>query len=119
VSTEDGSSGSKGMVTDLLPRFFEDVSPVTERNLSLFACGPLAMLRALSEFAQSRKVPCQVSLESRMACGVGACVGCSIPTQTDGSTLPTYQRACKEGPVFESSVILWNDPHLSTPMDSL
>jgi dihydroorotate dehydrogenase electron transfer subunit len=115
VSTEDGSSGSKGMVTALLPRFFEDLPPVEERNLSLFACGPLPMLHTLSEFARSRKLPCQVSLESRMACGVGACVGCSIPTQSDESTLPTYQRACTEGPVFDSSIILWNDPHLSAP----
>ena len=115
VSTEDGSSGSKGMVTDLLHGFFEDLPPVEERNLSLFACGPLPMLHALSEFAHSREVPCQVSLESRMACGVGACVGCSIPTQADASTLPTYQRACTEGPVFDSSVILWGNPHLSPP----
>ncbi len=115
VSTEDGSSGSKGMVTDLLPGFFEDLPPVEERHLSLFACGPLPMLHALSEFARSRKLPCQVSLESRMACGVGACVGCSIPIRSAESTLPAYQRACTEGPVFESSVILWNDPHLSAP----
>jgi dihydroorotate dehydrogenase electron transfer subunit len=115
VSTEDGSAGSKGIVTDLLTQFFSDIPPEEARKLSLFACGPLPMLHALSEFAHLRELPCQVSLESRMACGVGACVGCSIPTRSDESTLPTYQRACKEGPVFESSVILWNDPHLSPP----
>jgi dihydroorotate dehydrogenase electron transfer subunit len=115
VSTEDGSAGSKGIVTDLLTHFFSDMSPEEVKKLSLFACGPIPMLHALSEFARLRKLPCQVSLESRMACGVGACVGCSIPARSDESTLPIYQRACREGPVFDSSVICWDDPHLSAP----
>ena len=115
VSTEDGSSGTKGIVTDLLTGFLEDLSPVEQKRLSLYGCGPLPMLHALSEFAHARNLPCQVSLESRMACGVGACLGCSIPIRSDGSRLPAYQRACKEGPVFDSSVILWDDPHLSAP----
>ena len=115
VSTEDGSSGTKGMVTDLLTHFYKDLQPGEQKHFSMFACGPLPMLRTLSEFARSRELPCQVSLESIMACGVGACLGCSIPTRSDGSTLPIYQRACTEGPVFDSSVILWDDPHLSAP----
>ena len=115
VSTEDGSSGTKGLVTDLLSGFLKDLPPEKQKGLCLYACGPLPMLHALSGFAHARNLSCQVSLEARMACGVGACLGCSIPTRSDGSRLPTYQRACTEGPVFDSSVILWNDPHLSAP----
>ncbi len=115
VSTEDGSSGTKGLVTDLLTGVLEELPPVKRKGICLYGCGPLPMLQALSEFAQARNLPCQVSLETRMACGVGACLGCSVPTRSDSSKLPTYQRACKEGPVFDSSVILWDDPHLSAP----
>lgn len=115
VSTEDGSSGTKGLVTDLLTGFLENLPPGKQKDLSLFACGPLPMLYALSKFAYARNLPCQVSLEAIMACGVGACLGCSVPTRSDGSRLPIYQRACKEGPVFDSSVILWDDPHLAAP----
>jgi dihydroorotate dehydrogenase electron transfer subunit len=115
VSTEDGSSGTKGLVTDLLPCFLEELPLVKQKGLFLYACGPLPMLYALSKFAKTRNLPCQVSLETRMACGVGACLGCTIPTRSDGSRLTTYQRGCKEGPVFDSSVILWDDPHLSAP----
>jgi dihydroorotate dehydrogenase electron transfer subunit len=115
VSTEDGSSGTKGLVTDLLTGFFEELSPVNRKGLCLYGCGPLPMLRALAEFADRQNLPCQVSLETRMACGVGACLGCSVPARSNGGRLPAFQRACKEGPVFDSSIVLWDDPHLSDP----
>jgi dihydroorotate dehydrogenase electron transfer subunit len=115
VSTEDGSSGTKGLVTDLLTGFFEELPSVKRNGLCLYACGPVPMLHALAEFADTRNLPCQISLEARMACGVGACLGCGVPTRSVASKLPTYQRACKEGPVFDSSVILWDDPHFCDP----
>ena len=110
VSTEDGSLGTKGMVTDLLVNFLGNSFTSEVPNLRLFACGPSPMLRTVSEVAISRDIPCQVSLESRMACGVGACLGCSVPTVINkkGGREILYQRVCKEGPVFDSKAILWN-----------
>jgi len=109
-STEDGSWGTKGIVTDLLANFLGNSFPSAIHNLQLFACGPLPMLRTISEIAILRDIPCQICLESRMACGVGACLGCSVPTvitKIDGGEV-FYQRVCKEGPVFDSTTLLWN-----------
>jgi dihydroorotate dehydrogenase electron transfer subunit len=114
VSTEDGSTGSKGMVTDLLGSFFKDVLPHETRNAQLYSCGPLPMLRVVSELARLRSIPCQISLESRMACGVGACLGCCVLT-TQGNKKDFYQRVCREGPVFDSATMQWNEGGLSQP----
>jgi len=110
VSTEDGSLGSKGLVTDLLMEFMANSFPSRLNDLQLFACGPEPMLKVLSEIAISKDIPCQISLESRMACGVGACLGCSIPIliNKSGSREIIYQRVCKEGPVFDSTIIPWS-----------
>lgn len=110
VCTMDGSLGTKGVVTDRLLDFLRHHPPLKMQNLRLFGCGPLPMLKTLSEIASSNGIPCQVSLESRMACGVGACQGCAVPTETDkeGERTFRYQRACKEGPVFDSAVICWD-----------
>ena len=110
VSTKDGSSGTKGLVTDLLVNFLRSLSPLKTQNLKLFGCGPLPMLRTLSEIALCKDIPCQVSLESMMACGVGACQGCAVPTEVNkaGDREVLYQRVCKEGPVFDSAIIFWD-----------
>ncbi|KPJ56889.1 MAG: hypothetical protein AMJ42_04875 [Deltaproteobacteria bacterium DG_8] len=110
VSTEDGSLGTKGIVTDLLVNFLANSLPSGISNLQLFACGPSPMLRTVSEITISRDIPCQISLEGRMACGVGACLGCSVSTVINklGGTEILYQRVCKEGPVFDSTTIIWN-----------
>jgi dihydroorotate dehydrogenase electron transfer subunit len=110
VSTEDGSVGAKGVITNLLQDFLSNSVPSENHDLMLFACGPSPMLRAISEVAISQNIPCQVSLESRMACGVGACLGCSVPTKVKkvGDSETSYQRVCKEGPVFDSTTILWS-----------
>ena len=109
VSTEDGSLGTKGMVTDLLVNFLGNSSTAEVHNLQLFVCGPSPMLRTVSEVVISQDIPCQVSLESRMACGVGACLGCSVPIiiKKKGGKKILYQRVCKEGPVFDSTAVLW------------
>jgi dihydroorotate dehydrogenase electron transfer subunit len=113
VATEDGGLGFRGMITDMVVSFLRD-HPTPS---GFFACGPLDMLKALAHIAQSQSVPCQVSLETRMACGLGACLGCVIRTR--GSPLPgseqasgegkgfPYKRVCKEGPVFDSEEVDW------------
>lgn len=89
VSTVDGSAGRKGFVTDLLDDIHYD---------TIYACGPEPMLRALSE-----RTACggQYSLEARMACGFGACMGCTIRTPQGA------KRVCKDGPVFEKEALPW------------
>jgi dihydroorotate dehydrogenase electron transfer subunit len=102
IATEDGSMGTRGMTTDILNTF------LTKRELKLhlvlYACGPHAMLAAVSKIAAEHAIPCYVSMEERMACGLGACMGCSIPMKAGG-----YKRACKEGPVFDSREIEWSE----------
>jgi dihydroorotate dehydrogenase electron transfer subunit len=100
IATEDGSSGRRGMSTDMLESFLNRMEHKT--SLVLYACGPHGMLAAVSRIAAEHSLPCFVSMEERMACGLGACMGCSIPVKTGG-----YQRVCKEGPVFDSREIDW------------
>lgn len=90
--TEDGSLGSKGLVTDILKNVLPDCSYV-------MACGPAPMLKAVCELPQITGG--QFSFEARMACGFGACVGCSIPTKNGP------RRVCKDGPVFRKEEIVW------------
>ena len=90
VVTDDGSYGHHGLVTDCIDGLaFEE----------MFACGPLPMLKALAGIAQKNGVPLQVSLEERMACGVGACLGCACKTKRQNGE--TYSHVCKDGPVFD------------------
>ncbi len=95
VATDDGSLGHRGPVTDLFGGLSFD---------TVFACGPLPMLRAVSRAAKERGVPCQVSMEERMACGIGACLGCAVKLRgPDGEAY--YGHVCKDGPVFDTSVL--------------
>jgi len=94
LASEDGGIGQRGLVTDLLRQLVNDCDGV-------LACGPLGMLKAVVEICARHGVPCQVSLEAPMACGVGACLGCAIPVPGG------YARACQEGPVFNSSDVDW------------
>lgn len=94
VATEDGSFGTKGTVLDAIRE--QDI-----KADAVYACGPLPMLRALKEYAASRGMDCYVSLEERMACGIGACLGCVCKSnETDAHTNVKNKRICKEGPVF-------------------
>ncbi|MBI4898751.1 MAG: dihydroorotate dehydrogenase electron transfer subunit [Actinobacteria bacterium] len=89
IATEDGSAGHAGYVTALLERELED-----GHDSTVYACGPPAMLEAVRALCSEREVPCQLALESGMACGYGACYGCVVPT-VDG-----YARLCVDGPVL-------------------
>lgn len=102
VATEDGSAGQQGMSTDILNSFLTRMEEKT--RLVIYACGPHAMLAAVSRMAAEHSITCYVSTEERMACGLGACMGCSVPMKAGG-----YKRACKEGPVFDSREIEWGE----------
>lgn len=96
LSTDDGSLGYHGFVTGLLPELAAAASRV-------YACGPMPMMAAVARFCGSR-LPCEVSLESRMACGLGACLGCAVPAPDRPGA---YRHVCKDGPVFPANEVLW------------
>ena len=102
IATEDGSAGTRGMSTDILNAFLSKREK--KSHLALYACGPRAMLVAVSWVAEEHSIPCYVSLEERMACGLGACMGCAVGMKAGG-----YKRVCKEGPVFDSREIDWSE----------
>lgn len=91
LATDDGSVGYKGIVTDLLENY---LAGKENRELVIFACGPHAMLKRTAEIAKDYEVMCFVSLEEKMACGVGNCQGCAVKSGE------TYKMVCKDGPVF-------------------
>jgi dihydroorotate dehydrogenase electron transfer subunit len=96
IATDDGSLGHHGLVTDCIKDLDFDV---------IFACGPTPMLKAVCKIAEERAVPCQISLEERMACGVGACLGCACKIKKDGQEF--YGHVCKDGPVFDYKNVVW------------
>lgn len=99
ISTEDGSVGTKGNVLDAIRENGLDADII-------FACGPTPMLRAIKEFAKEKKIACYISLEERMACGIGACLGCVCRTkERDPHTNVHNARICKDGPVFLSTEV--------------
>ena len=103
VATEDGSLGTKGFVTKALEQHLDQLSG----KAALYVCGPHGMLAAVARIADARQLPCQVSLENYMACGVGACLGCVTPGKNHSPTTPDYRCVCAEGPVFASNELQW------------
>ena len=99
LATEDGSAGTKGNVLDA----------IREHHLQadmIFACGPTPMLRALKAYAQEQGIVCYISMEERMACGIGACLGCVCQSkEVDGHSHVHNKRICKDGPVFLSTEV--------------
>jgi dihydroorotate dehydrogenase electron transfer subunit len=107
ICTDDGSLGEKGLVTEMLERGLQGGCLPAE-SVCLYACGPEGMLRRVAEIAARYHLDCQVSLERRMACGVGACYSCTASIRTPEGTLHRT-RVCREGPVFEARNIAWKD----------
>ncbi len=105
VTTDDGSLGAKGLVTDALDSWLEGEKDVASASLELFACGPNGMLKAVGDRALGNGFAAWLSMDRNMACGVGACLTCVIKRKTE--TGWEWARCCKDGPVFEASEILW------------
>lgn len=99
ISTEDGSAGTKGNVMDV----------IREEGLNaelIYACGPTPMLRAVKKYAEDNDIECYLSLEERMACGIGACLACVCQTkEKDHHSNVNNKRICKDGPVFLSTEV--------------
>jgi dihydroorotate dehydrogenase electron transfer subunit len=106
VTTDDGSAGHHGFPTDLLPDLVSGGDRPVAPTRCVYACGPHEMLKRVAATCADRGVPCQVGLENRMGCGVGACLGCVIEAKNaDGSR--EYARVCCDGPVFDAERIAW------------
>lgn len=103
IGTDDGSRGYHGNITEL---FHKDMGFYSPEDAVIYACGPAPMLKALAEIFAGEMISCQVSMEERMACGLGACLGCAISVKgADGEI--AYKRVCKDGPVFSIHDIVW------------
>ncbi|MFH1009374.1 MAG: dihydroorotate dehydrogenase electron transfer subunit [Candidatus Latescibacterota bacterium] len=112
VATDDGSFGHRGLVTDLLRGALLAARRPSETP-AVYACGPLAMLRSVAELCHTRGAPCQISMESHMACGVGACLGCAVKVRSSAPPGYAYKRVCKEGPVFDAEEVVFDEDLLS------
>ncbi len=106
LTTEDGSRGRRGRVTDVLAELLAE-------DTEVYTCGPDRMMAAVAALCTERDLPCEASLETPMACGYGVCLGCPVPTN-EGS----YLYACTEGPCVDARRIAWGDgkhaPHKRT-----
>ena len=104
-STDDGTRGVHGRVTAPL------IEALSARSgpARLYACGPEAMMHAVAKIGAEREIPCEVSLDPWMGCGVGTCLGCVVKIQEPGEARPKNRPACTEGPVFDARRVIW--PH--------
>jgi len=105
TSLSDFAGCYRGFVTDLADRWLQSIGDEERAKTEMFACGPTPMLKAVAELAKRYDLPCQVSLEEFMACGVGGCAGCTVEINTpDG---PAMKRVCVDGPVFDAATVAW------------
>jgi dihydroorotate dehydrogenase electron transfer subunit len=107
LTTEDGTSGSKGLVTAALEARIAaheagaQSGPIARRAIRIMGCGPNAMLWAVGRIARERGISCFISLEEQMACGIGVCLGCAIPARSR-----PFRYVCSNGPVFDAADVL-------------
>lgn len=97
ITTDDGSYSQKGFAIDFLKKDIEK-----NKIDCIYACGPLQMLRAIKKLAIEKNIPCQISLEEKMACGLGVCLGCAVKTANSSKENSQYWHVCKAGPVFQA-----------------
>jgi dihydroorotate dehydrogenase electron transfer subunit len=103
ITTDDGSLGARGRVTDPLGPMLRRRTP----GLHVYACGPTPMLRAVAAMTVSAGVRCDLALEAPMACGFGVCLGCVVPTRESPNGPIAYERVCLEGPVMPAERVAW------------
>lgn len=99
VSTDDGTYGKKGLITQVLLEVIS--SKLSPTNTYMYACGPRPMIKELQSISAQYKIPCQVSLEEWMACGFGSCNGCAVNTKSG------YKKVCSDGPVLDVRELIW------------
>ncbi len=115
IATENGDRGFHGLVTELFEDYLKNNALLNTRRIQVFGCGPLPMAQALGGISATYKLNCQVSLEARMACGIGVCLGCAVKTKIVSTNTVIqniesfqYQRVCADGPIFTSTELIWD-----------
>lgn len=102
IATDTGTEGFKGNVLELIEH--ENI-----QGDYFYSCGPKVMLKALAKYCNQKNIPIQVSLEERMGCGYGACVGCVCKIKGSDQTDWTHKKVCKDGPVFLGNEVVWDE----------
>jgi len=105
LATDDGSAGHHGLVTEPLTAYLDQC----DTTAAVYSCGPTPMMRAVDAIVAARGLPHQVSLEAPMACGIGVCLSCVVPTVDEAGGW-RYRRICREGPVFDARTLFWEHP---------
>jgi dihydroorotate dehydrogenase electron transfer subunit len=107
VATDDGSAGYHGLVTDYLVEWLEK-SEIPFDDIIICACGPELMLARMAQIANEKNIDCQVSMERRMACGIGLCQSCAVECKIEDSSETVYKLCCQDGPVFDSREVVFS-----------
>ncbi|MDD5757445.1 MAG: dihydroorotate dehydrogenase electron transfer subunit [Desulfobulbaceae bacterium] len=102
LATDDGSLGHHGLVTELMPTALSG-----DTDWQVCSCGPHPMMSAVATICRQHKWRCQVSLETMMACGISACLGCAVPASDHNNTGKQYLHVCQDGPIFWEGDIKW------------
>jgi dihydroorotate dehydrogenase electron transfer subunit len=110
LATDDGSLGFPGLIPHVLKGYLH-ANPAAADTAAVFACGPEAMMRAVAEVCEPLSIPCQVSMERSMACGMGTCQSCIVPVHDQAAQDAwRYRLCCTDGPVFDSLQVIWTRP---------
>jgi dihydroorotate dehydrogenase electron transfer subunit len=107
VATDDGSAGYHGLVTECLVEWLEK-SNLLFNDIIICACGPEVMLAAVAQIAAEKNIDCQVSMERRMACGIGLCQSCAVECKVNNSNETIYKMCCQDGPVFDAREVVFS-----------
>ena len=107
VATDDGSAGYHGFITDRLDQWLREQNGQPMNRTIVYACGPEEMLAAVARTAVQHGVDCQVSMERRMACGIGLCQSCAVECRVEGSDETIYKLCCQDGPVFDAHEVVF------------
>ncbi len=108
VATDDGSAGYHGLVTDRLVQWLDERDTWSPERTVIYACGPEPMLAAVARIAAERNIDCQISMERRMACGIGLCQSCAVECWVDSSKETVYKLCCQDGPVFDARTVVFD-----------
>jgi dihydroorotate dehydrogenase electron transfer subunit len=114
VTTDDGSFGFRGFVTQALEKYLDSMSGAAGLAITIYTCGPEPMMKRVAEIAAARRIDCQIAVERAMACGMGTCQSCCIRVRKPDPSKPPlvghdwcYRLACTDGPVFRGADLLW------------
>ena len=121
IATQDGSAGEQGLVTVPLERRLRELTVGAgdggRGGISVCACGPWPMLRAVAQLCAVYGVRCQVSMEENMPCGIGVCNGCVVPMLNASDEYGRFQRICVEGPVMDAAQVDWGDTAVTVGLE--